>query len=109
MGIVTHIVSFRYKDAATDAERHLVASSFLALQSRCVGDDGQPYLAVTGGRDNSTEHLSNGYHHSFVVTFENKEARDFYVERDAAHQQFKELAGRSVEQVFVFDFEAGVF
>lgn len=47
--------------------------------------------------------------HSFVVTFENEQARDYYVNEDPAHIKFKELAGQHVEKVFVFDFEAGVF
>lgn len=61
MGIITHIVSFKYKESATSAERHLVASSFLALQSRCVDESGKSYIAVTGGKDNSPEGMSNGY------------------------------------------------
>jgi len=43
------------------------------------------------------------------VTFESEEDRDWYVDKDEAHQKFKELAGEAVEDVFVFDFEAGVF
>ncbi|GAA5963406.1 hypothetical protein JCM3765_003059 [Sporobolomyces pararoseus] len=110
MGIITHIVSFKYKESTSSAERHLIASSFLALQERCLDSTtGNPYLAVTGGKNNSHEGLSNGYDHTFVVTFENEKARDYYVDKDEAHQKFKELAGVHVEKVFVFDFEAGVF
>ena len=62
MGIITHIVSFKYKESASSAERHLVASSFLALQERCLDKTtGNPYLAVTGGKDNSHEGLSAGH------------------------------------------------
>ncbi|GAA5897537.1 Dabb family protein [Sporobolomyces salmoneus] len=109
MGIITHIVSFKYKESATSAERHLVASSFLALQSRCVDESGKSYIAVTGGKDNSPEGMSNGYDHTFVVTFGDEKARDYYVAKDEAHQKFKELALPSIEGAFVFDFEAGVF
>ncbi|GAA5876844.1 hypothetical protein JCM16303_006306 [Sporobolomyces ruberrimus] len=110
MGIITHIVSFKYKPTTSPAEKHFVASSFLALQSRCVDQqEGKNYIAVTGGKDNSPENAANGYEHSFVVTFENEQARDYYVNEDPAHSKFKELAGQHVEKVFVFDFEAGVF
>jgi len=43
------------------------------------------------------------------VTFESEKDRDWYVDKDEAHQKFKELAGDVVDDVFVFDFEAGVF
>ncbi|GAA6011184.1 hypothetical protein JCM11491_006749 [Sporobolomyces phaffii] len=109
MGVITHIVSFEYKPSASSGERHLVASSFLALQSRCLDRHGNPYIAVTGGKNNSQERQDQGYDHSFVVTFEDAAARDYYVDVDEAHQNFKQLAGQHVARVFVFDFEGGVF
>ncbi|GAA5909938.1 hypothetical protein JCM5296_002539 [Sporobolomyces johnsonii] len=108
MGLITHIVSFKYKDDTSDAQRHLVASSFLALQDQCHLD-GNTYLTVTGGKDNSPEGLAKGFHHAWVVTFETAEARDYYTFKDPAHTKFKDLALPFVAEVFVFDFEQGVF
>ncbi|GAA5940648.1 Dabb family protein [Sporobolomyces koalae] len=109
MGMITHIVSFKYHPTVSSAERHLVASSFLALQSRCLNERGEPYLLVTGGANNSHEGQTKGFDHSFVVTFNDQLARDYYVEKDPKHDEFKQLAGPHLAEVFVFDFEAGVF
>jgi predicted GTPase len=57
---ITHIVIFKYAPSATDAEVHLAASRFLALQDECEFE-GKRYLAVTGGRNNSTEGLDKGF------------------------------------------------
>ncbi|CEQ42800.1 SPOSA6832_04659, partial [Sporobolomyces salmonicolor] len=131
MGLITHIVSFKYKDDTSDAQRHLVASSFLALQDQCHLE-GNPYLTVTGGKDNSPEGLAKGFQvrscsfergpprrrspslrssqqHAWVVTFETADARDYYTFKDPAHIKFKDLALPFVAEVFVFDFEQGVF
>ncbi|GAA6038430.1 hypothetical protein JCM8097_007646 [Rhodosporidiobolus ruineniae] len=108
MGLITHIVSFRYKPSTSDAERHLVASRFLALQDQCELK-GERYLSVTGGKQNSPEGLGKGYEHTFVVTFTSSEHRDFYVSDDPAHNAFKELIKDHIADVFVFDFEQGVF
>lgn len=69
MGIITHIVSFKYKSTASSSERHLVASSFLALQSRCLDSQGKPYIAVTGGKQNSPEQAGKGFDVSFSESF----------------------------------------
>ncbi|GAA5921945.1 hypothetical protein JCM3775_003429 [Rhodotorula graminis] len=111
MAPITHIVAFRYKPTTLDSEKHLVASSFLALQDLCVLEPGtdERYVAVTGGANNSSEGQTKGYEHTFVLTFRNRAERDYYVDQDEAHQRFKELAGQHVDDVFVFDYEAGTF
>lgn len=61
MGLITHIVAFKYKDGTTDAEKHLVASSFLALQDQCkLQGTEENYLSVTGGSNNSPESFNKG-------------------------------------------------
>ncbi|GAA5827625.1 hypothetical protein JCM3770_006875 [Rhodotorula araucariae] len=108
MAPITHVVSFRFNPASSSAERHLIASSFLALQDQCI-IDGNTYLSVTGGRSNSSEGFEKGFDHTYVVTFDTVEQRDYYVEKDPAHTKFKELAKGHVVDLFVFDFEGGVF
>lgn len=129
MGLITHFVAFKYKDESSDAERHLVASSFLALQDLCkLEGTEQTYLSVTGGCNNSPESFNKGCEvrshrfrrfpqtlltslpqHAWVVTFRNTQERDYYLDKDPAHQAFKEKALPFVEDAFVFDFEQGTF
>jgi hypothetical protein len=42
---------------------------------------------------------------AFVVTFNSKDDRDYYVQKDPAHQAFVETLG-PVDDVVVVDFEA---
>ncbi|GAA5985941.1 hypothetical protein JCM10908_006342 [Rhodotorula pacifica] len=110
MSTITHIVSLRYKPSTTSAEKHLVGSSFLALQDQCQHPQrGGPYLTVTGGRNNSPEGFAKGFEHAWILTFANEEDRAYYLEHDPAHLKFKELAGQHAEDIFVFDFQQGVF
>lgn len=50
-----------------------------------------------------------GITHAFVVEFANKEDRDYYVQKDPAHQAFIKSLDGIVEKVQVIDFTAGVF
>lgn len=136
MSTITHFVAFRYKPTTSDAEKRLVGSSFLALQDQCEHPQrGGQYLTVTGGRNNSPEGFAKGCEvrvcisphlhfftptmkltewmgrkqHAWVVTFASEEDRAYYLDHDPAHLKFKELAGQHVEDLFVFDFEQGVF
>ncbi|BGP57012.1 hypothetical protein JCM8202_004553 [Rhodotorula sphaerocarpa] len=111
MTTITHIVSFRYHSSTSDAAKHLVGSSFLALQDQCRHpESGEPYLTVTGGRNDSPEGLAKGFEHAWVVTFVSEQDRAYYLDQDPAHQKFKELAtAQGVEEAFVFDFTQGVF
>ncbi|BGP34111.1 hypothetical protein JCM10296v2_005926 [Rhodotorula toruloides] len=110
MGLITHIVAFKYKDGTTDAEKHLVASSFLALQDQCkLQGTEENYLSVTGGSNNSPEGFNKGCEHAWVVTFRNTQERDYYLDKDPAHQAFKDKALPFITDAFVFDFEQGTF
>lgn len=50
-----------------------------------------------------------GITHAFIVEFESKEHRDYYVNEDLAHAEFKEVAGKVLERAQVVDFTDGVF
>ncbi|KAL8281135.1 hypothetical protein RQP46_006493 [Phenoliferia psychrophenolica] len=108
-GIITHIVHFEYKPEVSGTERHLIASKFLALLDTC-SLAGKPYiLSATGGKNNSPEGASRGLEHSFVLTFATLEDRDYYLDKDPAHQIFKAEVGPKLAGACVMDFEAGVF
>lgn len=43
------------------------------------------------------------------MEFESAEDRDYYVNEDPTHDEFKKLAGKVLEKAQVVDFTAGVF
>ena len=43
------------------------------------------------------------------MEFESFEDRDYYINEDPAHAEFKKLAGERLEKAQVIDFEDGVF
>lgn len=51
----------------------------------------------------------NGITHAFIVEFETAEDRDYYVNKDPVHDEFKKLAGKVLEKVQVIDFTDGEF
>jgi hypothetical protein len=99
----------------------------LALQHKCVNAASQkPYIkSFSGGRNNSNEghavrtctsddahvkankYLKSPYTHGFVVEFESEEDRDYYVNKDPAHQEFISFAGELLQNVKVLDYEPG--
>ncbi|BGP18538.1 hypothetical protein JCM10213_002949 [Rhodosporidiobolus nylandii] len=109
MGLITHLVILKLLPSLSDAERHLLASKFLALQDQCELEGGGKYLTVTGGKQNSPEGMAKGFEQVFNVTFETAEARDYYNDKDPAHQEFKAYVADKVADILVFDFEQGVF
>jgi hypothetical protein len=52
---------------------------------------------------------NGGITHAFIVEFESKEHRDYYVNEYLAHTVFKEIAGKVVERAQVVDCTDGVF
>jgi len=53
--------------------------------------------------------LQNGMTHVFIMEFASAEDRDYYVNEDPVHAEFKELAGNVLEKAQVIDFTAGEF
>ena len=47
--------------------------------------------------------------HAFVVEFDSTEDRDYYVNNDPTHDEFKKVAGEVLEKAQVVDFTDGVF
>ncbi|KDQ49761.1 hypothetical protein JAAARDRAFT_42600 [Jaapia argillacea MUCL 33604] len=103
---VTHIVSFKYKNVADAPE---AARRFQALLTECKLD-GKPYiLSLTAGSNNSPEGASKGLQHTFVLIFPDLETRDYYLDVDIAHQEFKSYIRPLVQDAFIFDFVDGSF
>ena len=51
----------------------------------------------------------NGFTHAFVVEFDNAEERDYYVNEDPVHAEFKTFAGEVLDKAQVIDFTNGRF
>jgi hypothetical protein len=53
--------------------------------------------------------LQDGMTHAFVLTFKNKEDRDYYVDHDPVHEQFKQEAAGLKMRVLVIDYTPSIF
>ncbi len=96
--VLRHVVLFSYTEQTTAAEAASIREQFLALK-----DDIAEIIAVEGGSDVSTEGLSQGFAHAFVVTFADAAARDAYLPH-AAHQAFVTAIKPHLEKVLVIDY-----
>ncbi|GAB1320945.1 Stress responsive A/B barrel domain-containing protein [Madurella fahalii] len=108
---VTHVVLFEFKQDADPAAVDLACARMMALKDKCLSRNSQyPYIqSISGGRDNSKEGLQDGLTHGFVVQFANLNDREYYVEHDPAHQDFKKEIEPLVKKVTVLDFTNGSF
>lgn len=94
---VKHIALFQFKADCTEADIELVWRTIEALPQQIPG-----IVSLTWGRDISTEGLSNGFTHSFIMTFENVAARDHYLPHPA-HQTAVSVVLPKLERVIVVD------
>ncbi|KAI1394581.1 dabb-domain-containing protein [Hypoxylon fuscum] len=108
---VKHLVLVQFK-ADTSAEVVKETSSrFLGLKDGCIHPTSQKqYIkSITGGKDNSNEGAQQGFTHAFVLEFESLEDRDYYVDTDPIHQEFKAFVGPFIEKIIVVDYSEGEF
>ena len=97
---VRHVVVFRFRPEATEAQISEVTDAFRALKDSIPG-----VLAFEHGVNNSPEGKNLGFTHAYTLTFEDAAARDAYLPHPE-HQAFGELLGRLgvVEDAFVVDY-----
>jgi hypothetical protein len=95
-----HVVVFKYKAGATEAQIRQVTDAFRALKDQIPG-----IVSFEHGVNNSPEGRNLGFTHVYVLTFEDAAARDAYLPHPA-HQQFGALLGQVgiFEDAFVVDF-----
>ncbi|HIF6626647.1 TPA: Dabb family protein [Serratia marcescens] len=116
-GLLKHIVLFKYKNGVTQAEKDAVAARFLSLKRTIRQKEISPYiLSIVEGPQNSSEGLSRGFEHGFIVTFKSEGDRNFYVGKpivtmpgyyDETHEEFKRFVRPLLNDdngVLVFDF-----
>lgn len=63
----------------------------------------------SAGLHTSDMRQQNDMSHAFILRFNSKDERDYYVNEDPAHQAFKDAAAAVVEKTIVVDFQEGVF
>ena len=97
---VRHIVVFKYKPGATEAQIKQVTDAFVALKTKIPG-----IVSLEHGVNNSPEKHNQGFTHVYQVTFTNAAARDAYLPHPA-HKAFGALLGTLgvLEDVFVVDY-----
>lgn len=99
-GTVRHVVVFKYKPGATEAQIKQVTDAFVALKTKIPG-----VVSIEHGVNNSPEKRNQGFTHVYQVTFTNAAARDAYLPHPA-HKEFGALLGKLgvLEDVFVVDY-----
>jgi hypothetical protein len=98
--VIRHVVVFKYKATATEAQIAEVTRGFRALKDKIPG-----IVSFEQGRNHSPEKLDQGFNYVYMVTFSSVAARDGYLPHPE-HKKFGELLTRLgvVESVFVVDF-----
>jgi len=99
-GTLRHIVVFKYKPSATEAQIKEVTDAFVALKTKIPN-----IVSIEHGVNSSPEKRNQGFTHVYQVTFTDAAARDAYLPHPA-HKAFGELLGKLgvLEDVFVVDY-----
>ena len=100
---VRHIVVFKYKKGATEAQIAQVTRAFRDLRAKIPGITG-----FEDGVNNSPEGKNLGFTHVYMLTFDSVASRDAYLPHPE-HKTFGELLGKVgvLEDAFVVDYVAG--
>ena len=98
---VRHVVVFKYKPNASEAQIKQITDAFRGLKSKIPG-----IVSFEHGINNSPEGKNQGFSHVYFVTFEDAKARDNYLPHPE-HKKFGELLGKLgiLEDAFVVDYE----
>jgi hypothetical protein len=99
-GKLEHVVSLKFKPAASAADIKKVEDAFRALKTKIP-----EIVSLEWGTNVSKENRDKGFTHCFILSFKNEADRDVYIHHPE-HEKFKALAGPSIEDVFVIDFVA---
>jgi hypothetical protein len=97
---VRHVVVFKYKAGATEAQIKEITDAFGALQDKIPG-----IVAFEHGVNDSPEGKNLGFTHVYLLTFKDAQARDEYLPHPE-HKKFGELLGKLgvLEDAFVVDY-----
>ncbi|MGB9688366.1 Dabb family protein [Thermogutta sp.] len=97
-GQLRHVVLFKFKDGTSKADIEKVEKAFAALPKKI------PQIAgFEWGTDCSTENLSQGFTHCFILTFKSEKDRDAYLPHPE-HRAFAKMVGPYLDKVLVIDY-----
>jgi len=99
MAQLKHIALFKFKADCPAEDIALVWRTIEAFPQQIPG-----IVSLTWGPDVSVEGLSEGFSHSFIITFENVAARDAYLPHPV-HQAAVAIVLPRLERVIVIDQE----
>lgn len=116
LGVIQHIVLFRFKPETSAEQRKEVLDRFQQLKDTAKRN-GEPYIIsiVAGAQNTSFESAGQGFDQAFIVQFRSQGDRNYYVGTpavtdpafyDPAHQQFKTFVGPLLAEngALVYDF-----
>ncbi|MFT6321147.1 MAG: hypothetical protein ACJAT4_002076 [Granulosicoccus sp.] len=98
--LLRHIVMFKFKDDASDADIEKVENAFRDLPNHIA-----EIKDFEWGTNNSPEELEQGFTHCFFVSFENEAGRAVYLPHPK-HLGFVEILKPTLDKVLVFDYLA---
>ena len=93
-----HIVLFKFKEEASEAEIARVEKAFAELPKKIKEIKGFEW-----GLNNSPENLNKDFTHGFLLTFDSEQGRDIYLPHPD-HKAFGEIVSPILEDVFVLDY-----
>tara|TARA_A100001037_G_scaffold292944_1_gene308922 strand:+ start:106 stop:504 length:399 start_codon:yes stop_codon:yes gene_type:complete len=93
-----HVVAFKFKDDATQAQIQKVEKAFVALKKKIP-----EIAALEWGTNNSPEGLNKDFTHCFIVTFHDEQGRATYLPHPD-HKAFVKILKPILADVFVIDF-----
>ena len=98
--VLRHVVSFKYKETASEADIKKVTDAFVELKTKIP-----TIQKLEWGVNNSKEGHNKGCTHAFILTFKSEKDRDDYIVHPA-HKAFGGVVGPVLADVFVIDFWA---
>jgi hypothetical protein len=98
--VLRHVVLFQFQEGASAEDIRKVETAFNALPSKI-----DQIYAFEWGADVSTENLTKGYTHCFVVSFLSEADRDTYA-KHPAHVEFAGSLKPVLGDVMVIDYWA---
>jgi hypothetical protein len=97
-GPVRHVVHFKFKSDASQADIEKVTREFAALKTKIPGVE-----HLEWGTNSSKEGLDKGFTHCWILGFKDAAARDAYLIHPE-HKKFVEIVKPILDEVLVVDF-----
>lgn len=98
MSKIRHILLVEYKPEATEEEIEATRLAFLSIGNKISGIED-----VEWGLNNSPEGKSAGYELCIQITFQDKSARDVYLDHPE-HSKLKQVFRKIIGKLIVFDY-----